>query len=144
LTPVGKLISHSPCKNEKLADIATDIPDTQSCINYSFDVTAGKLYIAHINAGFNCCPESLYCTISIENDTLIIEEHEEMGLCNCDCLFDLEIEINEIGAGKYPVKIIEPYSYDQEKLDFTIDLAVDPAGSYCVTRNQYPWGQSLF
>jgi hypothetical protein len=56
-------------------------------------------------------------------------------------LFDLDIEVNGIESKEYFVKIIEPYSGEQDKLYFGIDLGANINGSYCVTRNSYPWGQ---
>jgi hypothetical protein len=40
----------------------------------------------------------------------------------------------------YRIKFIEPYSGEQEKLFFEIDFTNENTGSYCVSRNQYPWG----
>jgi hypothetical protein len=98
------------------------------------------LTVKHINAGFNCCPDSLYCKVDLEGDTILIQELENSTLCHCNCLYDLVIEIKGIDLKKYHVKFIEPYVADQNKLLFEIDLTEDSTGSYCVTRQQYPWG----
>ncbi len=136
----GLLTSHTDCKRFQTASSLTDSSDSSSCIEYSFDLDNHKLTLKHINAGFNCCPESLYCLISLLNDTIIIEEHEKISGCHCDCLFDLYIDINGVVAKKYHIKIIEPYCGDQEKLYFEVDFAVTQQGSYCVKRTGYPWG----
>ncbi|MFA5420089.1 MAG: hypothetical protein WC341_16675, partial [Bacteroidales bacterium] len=60
-------------------------------------------------------------------------------LCKCNCLYDLDIEINGIDAKIYQVEFIEPYSDEQEKIIFELDLTMEKEGSYCVTRKQYPW-----
>ncbi len=139
-TLTGKLISNSDCKSSKSANLKTDTPDSLTCIDYTFDASSNKLSITHINAGFNCCHDSLYCKISISGDTIIIQELEKTSLCNCDCLYDLNIEINGVEAKKYQVKFIEPYSGEQEKIVMGLDLTKDKEGSYCVTRKEYPWG----
>jgi hypothetical protein len=136
----GKLTSHSGCKNKKSATMESETADTLSCVNYSFDPSTNKLLMKHINAGFNCCPESLYCEITLKNDTIIVQEHETDGMCDCDCLFDLDIELINVEAEKYQVQFKEPYAMDQEELQFEMDLTKDANGSFCVIRKQYPWG----
>ena len=139
-TLTGSLINHTGCKMFKSYYIDSDTPDTLSCINYSFDPSNNKLSLSHINAGFNCCPESLYCDIKMINDTIIIQEFEKEALCDCNCLYDLEIELNGVFSKIYYLKIIEPYAGDEEKLFFQLDLEYHNQGSYCVTRKRYPWG----
>ncbi len=137
----GKLINISTCKNDfKSTSVPTITPDSLSCIEYSFDILTNKLTIKHINAGFNCCPDSIYCKISLKSHTIVVQEFEAAAQCNCICLYDLDIEINEVRLKKYQIKFIEPYVADQNKLIFEIDLTKDVSSSYCVTRKQYPWG----
>ena len=140
----GKVVSNSECKSLKSARIMSDTPDTISCVNYSYNAKNNKLSMDHINAGFNCCYDSLYCTITQSGDTIIVQEFEAKSQCDCDCLFDLSIELNGVDAKQYQIKFIEPYCGDQEKLDFGIDLASSPEGSFSVTRKEYPWGLKLF
>jgi hypothetical protein len=138
---VGKLISNSTCKNDlKSTTENLNTPDSLSCVDYTYDDVNNKLTIKHINAGFNCCPDSLYCDISLSNDMIIIEEYEKTHQCDCNCLYDLDIEINGVDLKIYQVKLIEPYSGEQAEITFEIDLVKDKEGSYCVTRKQYPWG----
>jgi hypothetical protein len=136
----GKLIKSTDCKTFKSASINSDFSDTSSCIIYSFDASVNKLILKHVNAGFNCCPEELYCTVSMNNDTIIIQEFEKKSLCRCNCLYDLDIELIGVESKNYSIKIIEPYAMGQEKLNFKLDLEHSNEGSYCVTRKQYPWG----
>ena len=136
----GKLIRNTDCKTFKSASIGSEVSDTLSCINYTFDTSVNKLILKHVNAGFNCCPESLYCAVSLSNDTIIIQEFEKESLCDCNCLYDLDIELNGVQAKRYYIKIIEPYAIGQEELDFELDLEHSNEGSHCVTRKHYPWG----
>jgi hypothetical protein len=143
LNLTGQLISNSTCKNGLKSTSATNItPDSLSCIDYSFDNLSNKLIIKHINAGFNCCPDSLYCNISLKNDTIVIQEFEAAALCDCNCLYDLDIEINGVDSKKYQIKLIEPYLSEQSEIIFEIDLTKNMNGSFCVTRKQYPWGMN--
>jgi len=136
----GKIITDSGCKTSKSDDYTDGTPDSLSCINYLYEKSGTKLFIKHINAGFNCCPENLYCVVNMNSDTIIIKEYEKSAMCDCDCLYDLEIEITGVTSKQYHVKFIEPYSGNQEKIIFEMDLTNHPEGSFCVIRKQYPWG----
>lgn len=138
----GKLAGHSDCKSKKSANYIAATPDSLSCIEYSFVKKDSIIYLNHINAGFNCCPGELSCFVYFSGDTIIIHELEEAPQCHCDCLFDLEIEIYGAVAKKYTLKFFEPYSGEQKKLVFDINLRESNTGSYCVTRKGYPWGLS--
>lgn len=136
----GHLLDFSGCKDEIPANNSILYSSNQSCIKYSFDERLNKLQIIHVNAGFNCCPDGLYCTVSFSNDTIYIEEFQNAAQCRCNCLYDLDIELNEILSKSYYIKIIEPYCENQKKLHFDIDLTKEPDGEFCVTRKNYPWG----
>ena len=136
----GRLVSQSVCKSSKGESVKSDISDDQSCITYFYNGATKKLLVSHINAGFNCCPGKILCKAELAGNTLIITERESSAMCSCNCLFDLEIEIDNLDPQVYTVKVIEPYCGDQEKLIFNIDLLSSPQGSFCVSRKQYPWG----
>lgn len=139
-TLTGELSSYSDCKSLKTVQVENDTPDSLSCVEYSFDPNTNLLTIQHINAGFNCCPENLYCDVTLNNDTIIIQEFESDGFCDCNCLYDLDIELNGIDSKKYQVKFIEPYATSNDEINFEIDLSKSTTGSYCLTRKYYPWG----
>ena len=136
----GKVINHTDCKTFKSDNNNAEISDTSSCVDYSFNALENLLTLKHINTGFNCCPGELSCTVSFSNDTITIQEDAEYSACNCNCLFDLNIEIKGLTAKKYYLKFIEPYRGNQEELFFEIDLQNQADGTHCVYRNQYPWG----
>lgn len=132
----GSLIGNSNCKS----NLKTDTISSFSCVEYSYQETSKTLTFKHINAGFNCCPEGFYCTISLKNDTIVIEEHENSSLCDCNCLYDLDIELKGVEAKNYQIKFAEPYSGNQDKIEFPVNLVVLKEGIFCVTRTVYPWG----
>jgi len=135
----GMLVNHTGCKNKKSAGMTTGTPDTLSCIEYSYISSDSTLFIKHINAGFNCCPEKLYCNISLAHDTILVREFEKSALCDCDCLYDLEIEIYGAEVRNYVIIVIEPYCRDHAQLIFSIDLKQETEGTFCVSRTKYPW-----
>jgi len=109
-------------------------------VEYSFDEVTNKLTLKHINAAFNCCPESIYCKIELLDDTIAVQEFEKKSGCKCDCIYDLDIEISGVEKKKYQLKILEPYVQEQSELKLEVDLMKESVGSFCVTRKQYPWG----
>lgn len=142
-TITGQVISFTKCKNEYDSGYSAVItPDSLSCIDYSFDKTNKKLTIKHINAGFNCCPESLFCNVSLAKDTIIVQELQKKNGCKCNCLYDLDIVLNGVQAEKYIIKFVEPFTNDQEKLIFKMDLTKENQGLFTVIRKKYPWGRS--
>lgn len=140
----GQLTDNTECKMLKSTLTISETSDTLSCIEYSFNENKNKLSITHINAAFNCCPDNLYCNISLDEDTIIIEEFEKEALCKCNCLYDLNIELEGIDSKTYNLKIVEPYLFGEEKLNIELDLAFAPEAKHCVTRKNYPWGMSLY
>lgn len=136
----GEIVHISNCKNIKSGDLKFDTADTLSCAHYAYDTLNHALTINHYNSGFNCCPGGLYCKVSTQNDTIIIKEFENEQACDCNCLFDLDIELKNVDQYKYIVKFVEPYAEGQEELVFEMDLTSSNGGEYCVVRKGYPWG----
>ncbi|MBN1416920.1 MAG: hypothetical protein JW973_17620 [Bacteroidales bacterium] len=140
--PFGGTINKlTDCKYTKSTVMWTEIMDTMSCIQYSYDPENQSLLLQHINAGFNCCPGRTYFHCHYAGDTLIIYENETSAACDCNCLFDLEYQISDIALKKYHVILMEPYAEDKEKIQFEMDLISSNSGSKCVIRKGYPWGQ---
>jgi hypothetical protein len=134
----GKLILQSACKGKSLS-IMADTIRTLSCVKYTFELEKSRVLMKHINSGFNCCPK-IGCTINLKSDTIFIQEIEIQGVCGCLCLYDLDIEINDVEQKSYQVKFIEPYCDNQEPLIFEMNLIANKSGTYCVQRLNYPWG----
>ena len=137
----GELLNYSTCKSSKTFAANSETPKTKSCVNYTYDATSKTLNLNHINAGFNCCPDELSGKISFNSDTILIEEFETItNPCNCNCLYDLEFVVSGVERKTYNIKFIEPYVDEHEPINFEIDLTKETSGSYCLTRNFYPWG----
>lgn len=134
-------VSHSDCKSFSLksTEVSCDYGSDSSCICYDYDIQNKKLTLKHVNAGFNCCPGEIYCDIEIENDTISLKESEEKTECDCDCLYDVDIIVSDIERHKYVINLNEPYSGDQEKIVFEIDLTSNETGVFCVERTMFPW-----
>ncbi|MBN1442175.1 MAG: hypothetical protein JXA90_05665 [Planctomycetes bacterium] len=134
--PSGSLISYKGCKD--FPDIG-GVPPDQACIQYVYE--SGVLHLTHVNAGFNCCPDALVAEIIFDEGAITIREAEIGGVCFCCCLYDMEVEIVDLAAMEYTVRIGEPYLREpDEPFELTIDLAEQPEGRFCLPRTQYPWG----
>lgn len=134
------ILGNPQCNHSKSAEITTQTSASQSCVEYAFDRDNRKLIIRHLNAAFNCCPESLWCTVILKNDTIIIQEFEKNIGCKCDCLYDLDIEVGGMEPGKYQLRLIEPYVEKQNEICFEMDVLNQKQGFHCVNRTQYPYG----
>jgi hypothetical protein len=140
-TPSGKLTSASECKTFTGPALEAAMSATESCIEYSYDPAKQVLDLKHVNAGFNCCPGELSADISVEKNIITISEREREALCNCNCLYDLTIEIRNLMPGMYTIHMVEPYRHDADpELSFQVDLNAVPEGKSCVPRSYYPWG----
>lgn len=135
----GELVDHSDCKFLKHAR-GNEVPDTLSCVEYHYIAEDNRLELNHINTAFNCCPGKLKCSFVTEENTILIEESETEAACDCNCLFDLEMELRGVEEKTYTIRIAEPYVNEEEWLEKDIDLKNNPEGSFCVVRKQYPWG----
>lgn len=137
--PAGTLVKTSDCKSNGLVVNTEDVPLDRTCVTFSYD--GGVLTLKHINAAFNCCP-IIAAGVSVDGSVITITESEELehGGCSCLCLFDLDIEIKDLAADDYTIKVIELYLNEGDlPLEFGIDLAASPTGEFCVSRDHYPW-----
>lgn len=128
-------VTKTGCKTELLlADSSKE-----DCIEY--EIINNTLHIRHINAAFNCCPNKVYAIASISNDTIRITEKEILtDPCKCNCLYDIEYNIQNITDSLYVIEIKEPYILnDTDKIIFNINTIKAAVGSYCTLRTEYPW-----
>lgn len=137
----ASVINENPtCKNNNSLTLKiADTPDTLSCIEYSYDVNKKQLLLTHINAAFNCCPLGIDAEAVLNGDSIVVNEQEKMGeeACDCICLYDLDIMIENVSLQRYYFKI------NDESLIFELFLTKEVDGYYCVTKKEYPWGMSL-
>jgi len=141
----GEVVDKSSCKyGLKMTSGIYEVPDSISVVEYEYDISEHILYLTHINAGFNCCPDSLYCLVKNARDTIKIEEFEKNASCRCNCLYDLDIEIEGVLPRIYFLAFIEPYAVNMDSIGFGVNLAENSKGSFSVIRKNYPWGMNSF
>jgi hypothetical protein len=138
LKPDAELVHSTGCKSFASTS-GSEAVAQQDCFTYRL-AEGNVLLLTHVNAGFNCCPGDITAGISIANDTITIVEHESESACRCLCLYDLDYRFENIQAGTYTIRFVEPYRPDaDDPLQATIDLAAAPSGTCCVERTAYPW-----
>jgi len=126
------------CKVNDPLKSSDPVPEN-SCVSYSYDGDS-LLSMRHYNAGFNCCPEKFAVDIEVKGDSLIIREAENKRGCKCNCLFNLDIKVNNLPADTYHVRFVEPYAnHSMPQLIFDLDLKKKPEGEFCVTRPEGWW-----
>jgi hypothetical protein len=136
--PPNGLISVEGCLELTDSDEDSEITSLEECISYTYDEADQKLLIKHIHAGFNCCV-SPTGEVEIDGNTInIIESFTGEDICDCECLFNLNYEVNNVVPGEYTFTVNCIYP-SLEALTFTVDLSVENEGVYCITRDRYPW-----
>lgn len=136
----GAITGNTGCKYLKGA-AWTDTTSDRDCIEWDYDGQS-TLTVHHINAGLNCCPV-IAAEFSIVGDLITIEELDSLegGGCDCNCLFNIDYELNGVEPGVYTFKVIEPYRHTSDpELIFEINLTTESSGIECVPRSYYPWG----
>jgi hypothetical protein len=139
--PSGVLLQAAGCKQFGGAAHVSRAATAQEddCFEYQYD-GKGKLTLRHINAGFNCCPGHISAAIDFNGGVIEITESEELQDCRCLCLFDLDYEIINLAAGRYTIRVIEPYcEAGDQVLEIMVNLSAATSGSFCLQRNYYPW-----
>lgn len=140
VVPTISLTGNTECKGAGLK-AGEDHSSSQDCVLYRW-VPGDTLFIRHVNAGFNCCPEGFRTELNISGDTIVISEYENSALCDCNCLFDLEYELTGINRGNWWIRVEEPYVQQpgQMKIIFRANLKKMEQEEFCITRSEYPWG----
>jgi hypothetical protein len=114
---------------------------SQDCLAYQYDGTS-LLTLKHINAGFNCCPGEIFISVTVQDNVITIQEGETDALCDCLCLFDLDMQIPDLAPGQYLIVVQGMYVHHDTDtwLELVADLSSATSGSHCVERTYYPWG----
>jgi hypothetical protein len=140
-TPAGRLLDHGECKSHGTFSRADSIAAGEDCFAYDYD-GEGVLLVTHVNAAFNCCPDTITGAVTVRGDTIRIVEGEvlEDGGCRCLCLYDLRYRITGLPPGVYHVEFEELYVLATDApLGSRVDLTAAVADTVCVARDHYPW-----
>ena len=124
-----KDFSYYGCKKEETTK-STRAVESEEYIEYKA-IADGYLYLKHVNADFNCCPDTIKATISIEENNITIVESETGPKCNCICDYDLECNLGPLSFEKYTLI----FSRDtREYLRFTINYSSSLYGKVIIPK----------
>ena len=79
-------------------------------------VANGYLHIKHINAVFNCCPDTIQADVSMKDNIITIVESETNPICDCICNYDLEYTFGPLTSNKEYILIFSSGAYVFSKL----------------------------
>ncbi len=137
----GRLISASSCKQTASGSGPSVQGADESAVEYSYNPATRVLTLRHINAAFNCCPGPLSASVRVEDNLITISEKETKPSCDCNCLYDLDIEVFNLAQSSWSLVFVEPYlSTPDLPLAFSVDLKKQSSGRFAVPRIRYPWG----
>ena len=73
---------------------------------FVFAVEGTTLQIAHQSATYNCCPDDIAITVSVDGATLRFTEEQDLtsGGCFCTCCYDVEATVEDLASGEYSVE----------------------------------------
>ncbi len=136
--PALSSIAYGDCKVfiEKPGDVI--VPPVE-CLEYQYD-GSDTLRLTHINSLFNCCPDDLTAEITVEGESIVIIEREDLtsGGCDCTCYYDVDMKITGIIPGIYAVSVYGPYQ-DTARLQLYLDLSIEPSGIFCDSSELGDW-----
>jgi len=65
-----------------------------------------SIHVIHLNATYNCCPDEIEVTLSVEGNNLKLIEQEILTTpCDCLCCYDVGAEIAGLIPGEYTVEV---------------------------------------
>jgi hypothetical protein len=130
--PQGALQNYTGCKGETLStfqqqkSVIVTQGEAQECI--VFEYNGSILSLKHVNAFLNCCPGEITADIRFQGQSISITEKEAGLGCFCDCYYDIDYNVSNIGAEVYTISIRHG---DEVTFECTIDLASSSQGTIC-------------
>ncbi|UCC31414.1 MAG: hypothetical protein JSU86_03885, partial [Phycisphaerales bacterium] len=72
----------------------------------------GTLHVLHNNATYNCCPDDIVVSLSVEGSVITLTEEEVLtDPCFCVCCYNVEATVVDLAPGSYIVEYCW-YDYD--------------------------------
>ena len=80
-----------------------------------------RLHVLHRNAAYNCCPDDIVISLSVEGMTLRLREQEVLTTaCHCLCCYEVEATVDALAPGVYTVEFCW-YDYDTDREECYIE-----------------------
>ncbi len=72
---------------------------------FQFTATPGELHVLHENALYNCCPDDIMVSLSVEGTLLRLTERAIVtDGCDCMCCYNVEATVVRLQPGTYTVE----------------------------------------
>ena len=68
------------------------------------EVMGNVILLKHFNAFYNCCPDDIAITMTVEGNVLQLKETEINVGCRCMCCYTVESEIGGVEPGEYTIE----------------------------------------
>ena len=82
--------------------------------------------IVHKNATYNCCPDDIQVSLSVEGNVLRVTENEVLTTpCDCLCCYDVESTIVDLSPGTYELEYCW-YDYESGRTECDTQAIVVP------------------
>jgi len=87
-------------------------------------VEGNSIYVAHLNASYNCCPDDIKVILSFEENNLKLSEEEINPVCDCICCYNIETEIKVFIPGEYIIEVCWDDWETQEELCDIVEVVI--------------------
>ncbi|MCK4660501.1 MAG: hypothetical protein KAV82_13345, partial [Phycisphaerae bacterium] len=88
-------------------------------------VEGNTLNVLHLNATYNCCPDDIVISLTVEGDVLRLTEEEILtNPCYCICCYEVRARIVDLPSGEYTVEFCW-YDYETYvEMCYTEDIVI--------------------
>ena len=124
-----KDFSYFGCKEDGTTK-STRAVESEEYIEYKA-VADGYLYLKHVNAKFNCCPDTIFTEVSINGNEIRLTEKETNPICKCICKYDLECKLGPLSHQEYTL-IFFNGTHEYGRITFTYSSTLN--GIYTIIR----------
>ena len=91
-------------------------------------VDGNTLHVLHRNATYNCCPDDIVISFTVEDNLLILTEEEILSNpCWCICCYNVEATVVDLAPGTYTVEFCW-FDYETFELTCYAEDIVVPGG----------------
>ena len=105
-------LTYSDCKQNSSSSEITEYLEYNT-------VDSNYLFVKHLNASLNCCPDSIKVNSFIADGEIYYSVCQKAPNCNCNCLYDISCVIGPLVYAKYQMRI---NVCTGTNADFTLDF----------------------
>ena len=93
---------------------------------FEFTVEGNTLHVLHRKATYNCCPDDIVISVSLEGDLISLTEEEILTMpCWCICCYNVEATVVDLPSGEYVVEFCW-FDYEAQETQCYVEDIVIP------------------